>query len=234
MDLKVKNRETLGKKVKTLRKEGFIPGELFGHGFENNHVKVDRKNFKDVYKKAGKNTIINIEIEGGEKMPALIYGVQIHPISREPIAIDFYRIRDDEKITTKIPIIFGGEAPAEEKDLVVLTLLDELEIESLPKDIPHEIKVDLSSIEGLEDKILVKDLNIPKNVDVQVSEDAVIVSVSEKQEEVIDETPEPTTLPDLEGDILGDSEEESTESEDADKESDSDDPLTDNKENTEE
>ncbi|MEX0690108.1 MAG: 50S ribosomal protein L25 [Candidatus Paceibacterota bacterium] len=206
MDLKVKNREILGKKVKRLRKEGFIPAEIFGHGSENEHLKINKKDFNKVYKQAGKSTIINLNKDGKESIPALIYNVQFHPISREPITIDFYRIREGEKITTEIPIIFEGEAPAEKDDLVIIKVIDEIEIESLPKDIPHEFKVDLTKIKKLEDRITIADLDIPEGVEVQLPENTVIISVSEKQEEIIEE--EPVTETELEEGILGDKTEE--------------------------
>ncbi len=74
MDLKVEKRETLGKKVNSLRGQGLLPAELYGHGVSNLHLAVSAKDFDKVYKEAGENTVINIVVDGTTK-PALIYGV---------------------------------------------------------------------------------------------------------------------------------------------------------------
>lgn len=184
MKLKVNTREKLGRQAKKLRREGIVPAELFGRGFDNIHIAVDEKEFIKLYREAGQNTIIDLEVEGEDKnIPALIYDVQIHPIKRKPLAIDFYRIREDEKIETQIPIEYIGEAPIEKEDFIVVKVLDEIKIESLPREIPQKITVDLSGLEDENDIIHVKDLDIPEGVDLQTDLDRVVVSITEKEEE---------------------------------------------------
>jgi len=91
----------------------------------------------------------------------------------------------DEKIQTKIPVIFVGTPPATKKGLLVVTVLNEIEVESLPGALPKNFEVDLSSLEKEGDAISVNDLKIPVGVKVLVPPETIIVTVTEKEEEPI-------------------------------------------------
>ncbi len=184
MKLNTTKRTTLGKRVKTIRKMGMVPAELFGFGFKNEHLSVPEKAFSDIYKEAGRNTVIDITIDGEkEAIPALIHDVQIHPITHQPLAVDFYRIRADKKIQTEVPIEFIGESPAENKGLVVVKVLNKITIEALPQHIPHTIQVDISVIKNEEDTLHIKDLNLPNTVYIITPADTTIITVSQQQQE---------------------------------------------------
>ncbi|MFH0712311.1 MAG: 50S ribosomal protein L25 [Candidatus Jorgensenbacteria bacterium] len=183
MELKAKNRNVLGKKVKRLRKEGVIPAEIFGHGVENKHVSFDEKLFKDVYKKAGGHTIVQVLTEDGLRIPALISEVQIHPLTRQPLSVLIKGVRADEKIEIKVPIEFKGKAPAEKSGFVVVMVLDEIEIEALPDKIPHSFEVDLSNLNEKGQSIHVSDLKVPDGVKILQSGDMVVVIVTEREKE---------------------------------------------------
>ncbi len=186
--LKAEKRDVLGKKVKSLRKKGVVPAELFGPEIENRHISISKKDFNKAYREAGKNTVIEISIEGENKaIPTMITEVQSHPLSREPICANFYMVSKDTKIETKVPLEFTGEAPAEKDDLIIVKVLNEIEVKALPQDVPHEIKVDISNLKTTKDHILVKDLDIPSNVEVITAEDTTVVTISEKEEEVVEE-----------------------------------------------
>ncbi len=183
MELNAKNRNVLGKKVKRLRKEGLVPAEIFGHGVENRHVSLDEKSFKDVYKRAGGHTIVQVLTEDGKKIPALISEVQVHPLSREPLSVLIQGVRADEKIEIKVPIEFKGKAPAEKSGLVVVKVLDEIEIEALPDKIPHSFEVELSGLDQAGQSIHVSDLNVPDGVKILQPKDMVIVTITEHEKE---------------------------------------------------
>jgi len=170
-------------KVKRLRLDGIIPAEIFGRDFANQHLSVSEKEFVRVFKEAGKSTIINLEINAKEKVSVLIKHTQNHPITGKTLSVDFYRIKADEKIQTRIPIEFTGTAPVEKQGFLIVKVMNELEIEALPQDIPREIKVDLVSLGGKEDKVHVKNLNVPKNVKVLTPSETVVAIVSAGGEE---------------------------------------------------
>ena len=189
MELKVKNRTILGKKVKHLRVKGLIPAELFGHGVTNKHLEIPEKDIIDVYKKAGNHTIIQVITEDGEKIPTLISEVQYHPLSRKLLNVNLHQIKMDEIVETGVPIKFQGESPAEKNGLFVIRVLDEIEIEALPDKIPHSFEVDLSILKELGQNINVGDITIPKEVKILTSGETVIATVTERAKEEVETPP---------------------------------------------
>ena len=190
MELKVKNRTILGKKVKRLREKGLIPAELFGHGVTNKHLEIPEKDIIDVYKKAGNHIIVQVITEEGEKIPTLISEVQRHPLSRKLLNVNLHQIKMDKIVETGVPIKFKGESPAEKSGLFVVKVLDEIEIEALPDKIPHSFEVDLSILKELGQSINVNDITIPKEVKILTPKETVIATVTERAKEEI-ETPPP-------------------------------------------
>lgn len=191
MDLKAENREILGRKVQTLRKQGYIPAEFYGHGVPNSHLLVKKDDFRKVFREAGENTVIYLDI-GNSKEPALIHDTQEDYVSGEILHIDFFRVRMDEEIEAKIPVELTGTAPAvKEKGGILNKSLSEIEVKSLPGNLPKEILVDVSGLVDFGQSIYVKDIKFPPNVKVALDPDTVVVSVSEprKEEEI---APPPT------------------------------------------
>ncbi len=177
MELAVEERKKFGKAGKTLRGEGLIPAELYGHGLQNMHLAVKTKEFSKVFKEAGENIIVNLMF-GKEKLPALIHDIQRHYVTDEIIHIDFYQVRMDEKITTHIPIEFTGDAPAvKEQGGFLNKTLTEIEVEALPADLPHGFTLDLGSLNELNKSLYVKDISVPSGVKVLLDPEAVVVTV---------------------------------------------------------
>jgi len=188
MNLKVGKRD-LGKNS-TLRKDGLIPAELYGKGIENIHLAVEAKEFSKVFKEAGENTVINLEIDGS-KHPALIYDVDRHPLDGTVRHIDFYKVRMDEKIVAKIPVEFVGEPPAvKEKGGVLNRNVSEIEVEALPADLPHRLTADLSGLIDIDQSLYVKDIPVPKGVTIKVPPDMAIATITPPlKEEVVEVKP---------------------------------------------
>jgi large subunit ribosomal protein L25 len=186
MDLAVTERVAFGKKVRALRREGFIPAELYGHGVSNVHLSVSAKDFAKVYKEAGENTVVTLVI-GVEKHPAIIHHVERHYISGEPAHIDFYQVRMDEKITAHVPIEFTGDSAAvQDKGAVINRSMTEIEVEALPNDLPRHLTVDLSLLDDINKTIYVRDIEVPRGVTFLVEEDtAVATATAPRVEEVV-------------------------------------------------
>lgn len=187
MDLQAEPREKLGKSVNALRNQGFIPAEFYGNNVKNEHIAIKKEDFRKIFKEAGENTVINLDING-QKQTVLIHDTQEDRISGEVVHVDFYKVRMDEKIKAKIPVEFEGVSPAvKEKGGILNKTLSEIEVEALPADLPKNIIVDVSPLSDLNQSIYVKDIVFPKGVHVVLDPEAVIVSVSEplKEEEVV-------------------------------------------------
>jgi large subunit ribosomal protein L25 len=180
MELSVQKRDTLGRGVRSLRAQGLVPAELYGRGLENLHVSIPKKEFKKVFKEAGENTVVTVVLDG-KKHPVLIQAVSYDPITDEIQNVDLYQVRMDEKLKVGVPVEFVGIAPAvKEKNGLLVKSLQELEIEALPGDIPHDIQVDLSGLMDIGQSIYVKDLSVPARVRVLVGPDTVVATVTAK------------------------------------------------------
>lgn len=149
----------------TIRRNGGIPAILYGHGIDPQNLEVDSRKFQKLFSGAGYTTMLNLSIEGGAEHPVFIRDVQIHPLKSTITHIDFYKVRMDEVITAKVPLKFVGESPAV-KNLsgVLVRNIDELEVEALPKDMPHDIEVDISALVDFEKALHVKDIALPEGV----------------------------------------------------------------------
>lgn len=191
MELQTKNRTLFGKQTNRLRREGFVPAELYGHGFKNVHLSLPLKAFKDVFREAGTSTIITLVTEDGEKTPALIVNVERDALSHEFFSVDLHHIRRDEQVRTKVPIEFSGTAPAVKAGHLVVTVLTELEVEALPAELPHHLPVDITHLADIGQTIHVSDITLPKGVRTHTPADTVVVIVSERRKEEVAPAPAP-------------------------------------------
>ena len=177
-----------GEGLVKLRTNGQIPGVFYGAKKESTAIALSEAEFQKIWKEAGESSTITLETPSG-KLDALIHEVQVDPVKGKPIHADFLIIDADKEIEVSVLLEFKGVAPAVKNSPGILVkTLHELEVKSLPKDLPHSIIVDISGLENLEDKILIKDLAIPKGVKVIAHQNDVVAMIAaikeEKEEEV--------------------------------------------------
>jgi len=187
LNISAKPRKILGRKVKNLRKEGLLPAVLYGPGIENKPLEVQLADFEKVFKEAGENTLVTLEVAADKKYQVLTHNIRKDPLTETPLHVDFYQPALDKKIEGEIPIILEGEAPAV-KNLggTLIKNIAEIKVMALPQDLPKEFRINIDSLKSFEDHILVKDLNIPQGVEVLRREaDEILVQVvpPEKVEE---------------------------------------------------
>lgn len=207
-------RNIFGKKLKKLRKEGKLPAVLYGKKRETAALFVDLKSFNKVWKEAGESSIVKIKDPNKDNsfLDVMIQDVDIDPVKNELIHADFYEVEMDKPIITEIPLVFEGTAPAvKELSGVLVKAMRELEVEALPKDLPRELKVDISKLKDFEAQVLVKDIKLPKGVSVNAKEDEVIVFVEQPKEEIAEE--KEMKIEDVEVEKKGKKEEENLEGE---------------------
>lgn len=181
LTLKVKKRTVFGKHNKLLREQGFIPAVLYGKKTPACSLQVDFQDFKDVYKQAGDTDIIDVIIEDGKKeetKSVLIYNVSNHFLNGSPIHIDFYEVEMDKPIIAHVPITFIGESPAVKLGGVLVKPTQEIEIEALPMDIPHEIVVDISVLTDFDQTLCIKDIKFPSKVKILIDENTPVVTIN--------------------------------------------------------
>jgi large subunit ribosomal protein L25 len=144
---------------------------------------VDYKDFQKVLREAGESSLVELDIEGDkEKRPCLIHDLQRDAISDKFIHIDFFQTSLTEEVEVKVPLVFEGTSLAV-KDLggTLVKNISELEIKAFPQNLPHEIRVSIDSLNTFLDHILVKDLNVPKNVKVMAEPDEIVLSVAQPE-----------------------------------------------------
>ncbi len=204
VSINAQKREVLGKAVRSIRKTGMIPANVYGKGFEPAAISINSVEFDNTYRLAGHTTLVYVNVDK-ESIPTLIGDVQKHPISRKVIHADFRKVDLKKQITTKVPLVFVGTSEAvARKNGVLITQMGELTIEALPTDIPHEIEVDISSLVDIGGEIKVLSLPVSKSYTVKDDAEKVIVSVTEHVEETVEvqsatEAPEIITSKPAEG-----------------------------------
>src|SRR3989344_6739246 len=193
IELKAEARTILGSGVKALRKSGYVPAVLYGKGQESISLQVPVKDFNKVLKEAGESTLVYVGV-GSNSYPTIIHDVSLDPVSDSILHADFYKVSLTEKIKTEVPVVFIGESPAV-KDLsgILVKNVNELEVEALPQNLPHEIAVDISSLKNFGDQISIKDIKSGADVKLMADVDTIIATVQDpkSQEELDTELAEP-------------------------------------------
>lgn len=200
--LKATKREAVGKGINKLRKEGQIPAVVYGRGKGNINLSVSKIDFDRVIREAGTSQILLLSI-GDEKKNVLIHEIGYNPISSAAQHIDFYEISMTEKITTNVPLHFVGDSVAIiEMGGTLVTNKDEVEVECLPADLPHEIEVDIAPLIDFEAAIHISGLNLPQGVEVKDDPEEVVASIepprSEEELAELEEQPQEPEMPESE------------------------------------
>jgi len=181
LSLHAEERQIVGKKVKRLRRDGKLPGHVFGKGLDSETVAVDQKEFLKTFTTAGETGLIDLKI-GAEKMrPVLIRDVQYDPVTSAPIHIDFYQVNLSEKVKVSVPLVLVGEQPESVHlgETIVLQTLNEVEVEALPTDLVEKIEVDQSRLKNIDDAISVAQLDYDREkLTIQADPEEVVVKLA--------------------------------------------------------
>jgi large subunit ribosomal protein L25 len=189
IELKVTNREILGKKVKHLRRQGITPVHLFGHGIESLALQCDTGELERVLGQAGQTRLISLKL-AKEKKPrsAVIREFDRDWRRGQLLHVDFYQVKMEEKIKLEVPIVLVGEAPAlKSKTNMLEHELGTLTVECLPAKIPTSLEVDISSLIEPEQAIRVKDVPLDKDITVLNNPELVVAKISLRPVEKVEE-----------------------------------------------
>jgi large subunit ribosomal protein L25 len=176
-------RTERGKKLRSMRTMGKLPAVLYGPKEVATSLSLSRGEFEKVFKEAGESTVIMLAGLDEDK-DVLVQEIAYDPVTSAPLHVDFYAIEKGKKVTVNVPIEFVGEAPVEKIGGVLTKALHELEIEAMPKDLPHQLLVDVSTITDFDSKIAVGDIAVPAGVTVLNDPEEVVVVAEEAKEEV--------------------------------------------------
>jgi len=193
-EIKAQIRTLLGKKVKKIRKEGFIPATIYAKGMESISIQIDSKEFTKLFSEVGESAVVELLVDE-VKYPVLFKNPQYDPITGDYIHIDCHKVNLKEKIKASIAVELIGESDAVKAGNILVEVTDEIEVEALPNDLPENFTIDLATLTEVDQMITVADLKVDKSkVEILTPEDTVIVKIeAPRVEEVVEEATEEKT-----------------------------------------
>ncbi len=194
--LEAQKRTIKGKQVSSLRRQGILPGIIYGRigkeQIEPIMIQLDLHNASLIINTLTGSSLVSVDVEG-EKYPVILREVQKDIIYGTLRHVDFMAVSLTETLQTAVPIELIGEAPVETTmEVVVVTGISELEIECLPQDLPERIEVDASALVDIDSAIYVRDLVLSENITILTDSNELIagvtyVAVEEEPEEEVEE-----------------------------------------------
>ncbi|HSF82218.1 MAG TPA: 50S ribosomal protein L25 [Anaerolineales bacterium] len=187
--LEAKNRNVLGKQVRALRREGYLPATLYGRHIEPMSISLTYREVSKIMPYITSSQLLIIDLEG-DKHHVLVRDKQIHPVQNTLQHVDFMAVSMTELLRTSVTIELHGESPAVlEHGAVLVTGQDYLEVECLPMDLPERIMVEISSIKEVGDTLHVRDIQLPESIKILTDPDEMVVlaTYAEIEEEEVEE-----------------------------------------------
>ena len=176
-------RDQQGKKVSGLRRDGFVPGVVYGEGFDPILVKSEYGVIDKVVREAGKHTPVHITVDGKKKI-TLIKEIARDPVRSRILNVSFHAVKASDIVHAEVPIhlVGEGESPAERAGLIVLQAIETVEIKAKPADLPDSLEISIAGLATDEDKITLADITLPAGVeyaDVEQDLELVVANVYE-------------------------------------------------------
>lgn len=207
--LAASHREVTGKAVSRLRRDGLLPAVVFGHGLESVNVSVDAHEFDQLRRHVGPNALIDLSIDGKRANPALVHGVQVHPLSRRPVHVDLFLVRMTEELVVDVPIVPVGRSEAVDvHGGTLLQVVDAIRVRALPDHLPQSVELPLERLVDFDAVLKVADLPTPSGITVLTDADEVVAKVVPPR---IEAEPEAAPAEEAEGEAEAEAEREAAE-----------------------
>jgi large subunit ribosomal protein L25 len=188
---KASRRDLIGKRVKILRREGKLPAVVYGKDMDPVTIALDQLEASKMLREVSSSTLVVVDVDG-EKYHALVRERQRDVLRGDYLHVDLQAVSLTETVRANVTILLEGEAPAVESyGAMLVSGIDQLEVEALPQDLPESISVDISGLVEIGDTLYVRDLILPKNVEALTDPEELLVVVSapevepEEEEEVL-------------------------------------------------
>jgi large subunit ribosomal protein L25 len=176
--LAAERREIIGKKVATLRRNGQLPGVVYGHGVDSTNVTIDGHEFEQLRRHSGPNALVDLSIDGQKAAPVLVHGIQVHPVNRRTLHVDLFVVTMTEELTVDVPLTATGESPAVTlQGGTLLHPIESVRIRALPDHLPQSIEYSVESLTDFDATIHVRDLVVPSDVTLLTDGDEIIAKV---------------------------------------------------------
>ena len=190
-------RNVIGKQVRALRREGKLPGVIYGHRFDPLAITMDLRDASRALAGLAPSALVTVVVDG-ETHLSLVREKQRDKITGILKHVDFLAVSMMEKLRTKVFVSLVGVAPAiKTYDAIQVAGADELEVECLPQDLPERIEVDLSGLLEVGSAIYIRDLNVSDNVKILTDPDTMIVLITAPELEEVAEGEELSAEPEV-------------------------------------
>ena len=174
--------------ARQLRRKGTVPCVVYGNKTENVSFQCEVVALTKAYTKAGESTLVELDLEG-KKVPVLFHEVKFDPVSDVISHVDFYAVDMNKEVEADVSIHFEGEAPAVKEGGILVTVLDAIAVRCLPKNLPHNLPVDLSKLVAMDSQLTVADIAVPNGVTLLVEPETVVALIQEPRPEEVEEAP---------------------------------------------
>ncbi len=169
-------RTVMGKQVRGLRRQGLVPGIVYGPVIEGTvPVMVDRREFMKFYQATGHSTLFELTWDGGVES-VFIREVQVDPVRRDPLHIDFFAPNLRRVIRAMVPLVLHNAASTSQA--IFTEIRTDIEVEALPARIPAQLDVDVSGLENVGDTLHARDLIIPAGIELVTDGDELIAQMA--------------------------------------------------------
>jgi large subunit ribosomal protein L25 len=190
--LEAQERETVGSTAAAkLRREGLIPGVIYGRGKKSHAIAVPERELRAVLSGPhGRHAILDVTLAGQKTSHASVFkDFQVDPIRGKITHFDLHEVRLDQPITAQVAIELVGEAPGVKAGGVLSALVREVSVEALPLEIPDRLELDISEAE-IGATLRIADLVAPEGTQLLDDPETVVVTVAAPRVEVEEEVPE--------------------------------------------
>lgn len=193
--LEAKAREITGKKVSELRDQEMIPGIVYGKKLEPINISLSSKEFTKIFKQAGDTSVIDLKIDNEKAHKVLIQNVDYTPTRDRITHVELLAISLTDKVKVGVPVVLINTENPEKLGGNLILNLDEIEVEALPNDLPHQIEIDCSIFTEFGHTIYVKDLKLDSKLKIHEEPETPIVSFDEPEQAEEEPKPETTEEP---------------------------------------
>jgi len=167
-------RTKLGKRSRSLRREGKIPGIFYGHGQKNIAVSMPAPVLRPLYKTSATH-VINLKLDDGSTHACILRAIQFDPVTDKPVHFDLFGLSADEVLTIEVPVVITGSPKGVKVGGMLQHVLHKIKVSCLPKHIPDHIEIAVDDLD-INTSVHVKDITVP-NVTILENENSTIVAV---------------------------------------------------------
>ena len=189
MTLTASPRALFGKRARYLRRAGITPANLYGAGIDSTALQVDTKDLVRTIVQTSRNTPVALQIEGeADPRTVFIWSVQRNPLTEDVVHVDFFHVEATRTMRATVPIYLDDVDPELDKfSKRVNQLLSEIEVETLPMDLPEEVRLDGAPLQELDDEIKVSEIDLGDKVTILTDPELIVAKVFELIERVEEE-----------------------------------------------